>query len=117
MAYVGTRSFEKRLTKVEVQRRKLDRGAVYSVNQDGLILARPRRHASRSPLRLVFFTLLGVLLFKALVLASLGTVSYNARVATLQDGTVVERIGAWIMTADPSTVWVAKQGKLLFSGL
>ncbi|MEN8887838.1 MAG: hypothetical protein ABF243_03100 [Celeribacter marinus] len=117
MVYAGAKSFEKRLTRIEVQRRKLEHGAVYSVNQDGLIIARPRRHASRNPLRLVFLSLLGVLLFKALVFASLGAVSYNARVATLKEGTLVERAGAWAMTADPATIWVARHSKLLLSSL
>ncbi|WP_417257970.1 hypothetical protein [Celeribacter sp.] len=117
MAYAGAQSLEKRLTRIEAQRRKLARGAVYSVNQDGLIVARPRRHTSRRPLRFMFFTLLGALLFKAFVFASLGAVSYNARVEALQEGTLVERIGAWVMTADPTTVWIAEHGKMLFSGL
>lgn len=115
MAYAGSQNLEKRLTRIEVQRRKLARGAVYSVNQDGLIIARPRRRAMRSPLRFLFLCLLGVMAYKALLFASLGAVTYNDRVAKLEEGTIVERMGAWVMQADSATIWFATEGKMLLA--
>ncbi|SFJ71528.1 hypothetical protein [Celeribacter neptunius] len=113
MAYAGSQQLEKRLTKIEARRRALSHGAVYSVNQDGLIIARPRRRGMRRPLHLVIVALVGVLLFKAMLFASIGAGTYNARVATLSEGTAIERAGGWLMHADGLTVWLATQGKML----
>lgn len=113
MAYAGSQKFEKRLTRIEKQRRKLARGAVYAVNQDGLIVARPRRRSTRRPLRFVFFVLAGVMTFKSVLYSHLGAGTYASRVEELSVGTAVEQAGAWVMTADPATIWLAMQFKLL----
>ncbi len=115
MAYAGSQQLEKRLTRIEARRRALKRGVVYSVNQDGLIIARPRRRGMRRPLYLVFFALAGVIAFKAALYASLGAASYAMRVDELAQGTAVERAAAWVMHADQITVWLALQGKMLLS--
>lgn len=57
MAYAGSQQLEKRVTKIEARRRALSHGVVYSVNQDGLIIARPRRRGMRRPLHLAFLPL------------------------------------------------------------
>ena len=109
MAYAGTQNLEKRLTRIEAQRRALSRGAVYSVNHDGLIIARPRRRGMRRPLSVVFCILAGIMAFKAMMYALIGPATYADRVADLQSGTVIEKAGAWLMAADPATVWLAMQ--------
>lgn len=115
MAYAGSQQLEKRLTRIEARRRALKHGVVYSVNQDGLIIARPRRRGMRRPLYLVFVALAGVMAFKAVLYAGLGAASYGQRVTELSQGTMVERAAAWIMQADQFTVWLALQGKMLLS--
>jgi hypothetical protein len=115
MAYAGTQQHTKRLTRIEAKRRAISKGAVYSVNQDGLIIARPRRRGMQLPLRGVFFAFASVILFKVVLLASLGAGTYNSRVAELASGSVFERAGAWAMTADPLTLWTATQVKLLLT--
>ncbi|MFN4154759.1 MAG: hypothetical protein ACK4HF_08900 [Paracoccaceae bacterium] len=46
---------------------------------------------------------------KALFLYQLGAVEYDSRVARLMDGQVTDRIGGWLMQADPVTVAVARK--------
>lgn len=115
MAYTGSQQFDKRLTRIEAKRRSISKGAVYSVNHDGLIISRPRRRGLRFPLRGLFFAIAGLMMFKVGLVVALGTATYATRVGTLADGTVFERFGAWVMAADPSTLWMAMQIKLLLS--
>ncbi|WP_460274125.1 hypothetical protein [Celeribacter sp. ULVN23_4] len=113
MAYAGSQQLEKRVTRIEARRRAIKHGVIYSVNQDGLIIARPRRRGLRRPLYLVFFALAGVMAFKAVLYASLGASTYGTRVAELASGTFVEKAGAWVMHADQFTIWLALQIKML----
>lgn len=115
MAYAGSQQLEKRLTRIEAKRKALSRGVIYSVNQDGLIIARPRRRGLRRPFHLLFMALAAVIGFKAVLYASLGAVTYNDRIAELAEGSIVERAGAWVMTADQLTVWLATEGQLLLN--
>lgn len=115
MAYAGSYKLEERLGRIEAQRRKIAKGAVYSVNQDGLIIAKPRRRGLRFPVRILAFAAASVILFKAVVYAAIGPASYTDRVSSLTDGTAVERFAAWVMTADSATIWLATQLRLLVS--
>lgn len=111
MADANLQSFDKRLRRVTRRHNKLSRGYVHSVNHDGLIVATPRRQRreSRFPVRGLFLVVMGVLLFKGFLYAQLGGATYNNRLAKLQSGTEVEKVGAFMMTADPATLWVAEQ--------
>lgn len=115
MAYEGSQQLEKRLTRIEVKRRSIAKGAVYSVNQDGLIISRPRRTGLRFPMRGLFFAIAALIMFKVGVLAALGAATYADRIDLLNEGTVLERAGAWVMAADPATMWMATQVKLFLS--
>ncbi|MDR7123638.1 hypothetical protein [Pseudotabrizicola sp. 4114] len=57
---------------------------------------------------LVFALVFGTLL-KALLLNQLGAAAYEARVAGLLAGQGIDRIGGWLMQADPVTLAVARQ--------
>ncbi|WP_103332876.1 hypothetical protein [Pseudotabrizicola formosa] len=48
-------------------------------------------------------------LMKAGLLYQLGSVAYGERVADLMAGQAVDRLGGWVMQADPVTVAVARQ--------
>lgn len=109
MAYAGSQLLDKRLTRIEAKRRSISKGAVYSVNHDGLIISRPRRRGLRFPLQGVFFAIVGLMMFKVGLILALGQGTYAARINILAEGTVFERAGAWVMTADPATLWVAAQ--------
>lgn len=115
MASAGSQQLDKRLTRIEARRRALSQGAVYSVNQDGLIIARPRRRGSRRPVHLLLVALFGMIVFKAVLFATLGAGTYTGRIEALSQGTAIERAGAWIMHADALTVWLAVQGKMFLS--
>lgn len=113
MAYSGSQQFKNRSSRVDATRREISKGANYSVNQDGLIISRPRRSGLRFPLRGLFFAIAGLMMFKAGVVATLGIATYTSRIEALGEGTIFERAGAWVMTADPATLWMALQIKLL----
>ncbi len=100
--------FEKRLRAITRRHDRMNRaGVVHSVNHDGLIIAKPRRRALRFPLRGLLLLIAVGFAFKGYLLADLGPATYNDRVGVLQAGTIVEQGGAWLMQADPVTVWSA----------
>lgn len=55
---------------------------------------------------LVFVCAFGL---KVAILYNVSPEFYDARIARLQAGHEVDRLGAWLMQADPVTVWVATQ--------
>lgn len=108
MAEANLRNFDKRMEKILHKHQRLSRGYVPAITEDGLIVARPRRRIVW-PWRSVLFLLCIGLGFKVWLYASLGPEAYNAQVATLATGTQTEKVGSWIMTADPVTVAAAEQ--------
>ena len=63
----------------------------------------------RPMLRILIFASVCVFGLKGAILYKVGPESYEARVARLQTGEGFDRLGAWLMQADPVTVWVAEQ--------
>lgn len=101
--------FDKRVRKiVRGHNRRVANGAVYKMNSDGLIEARPRRRGPRFPLRGLVLLFGAGMLFKGFLLAHLGGIAYNERVGLLAEGTIVEQAGAWVMQPDPVTVQLAE---------
>ncbi len=100
-------SFDQRVRRLSRKHRLMADGVVHRIGDDGLISAYPRRRAPRFPLRGVMILIAAAFLFKAFLLLSLGPITYGNRVALLQDGTLPEQAGAWVMQADPATVWLA----------
>ena len=76
---------------------------------DGLIVSRPKRQPIQISFRVVIFFLAAFIGFKAFLFAGVGPLTYQDRLANLQSGTVVEKAGAYVMQADPLTVYVATQ--------
>ncbi len=102
--------FDQRLRRLTRKHRRMaDAGIVHRMGPDGLVLPYPRRRMPAFPLRGVAILLAAAFLFKAFLFASLGPITYEERVARLQAGSVVEQGGAWVMQADPATVWIAGQ--------
>jgi hypothetical protein len=100
--------FNRRLDKILREHRKLSRGYVTTVNHDGLLIARPRRAVgSTALLRGVLLALATFVLLKAFLYVQLGPEGYAARTAALEGSSPVEAAGAWVMTMDPATLWVA----------
>ena len=63
----------------------------------------------RSLLAPALFVALSVIGLKAMILHSVGAESYNDRVATLMSGEGFDRLGGWMMQADPLTKFAARQ--------
>jgi hypothetical protein len=99
-------TFDERLRRLSRKHRKLANGVVHRVGSDGLIRAYPRRRAPRFPLQGIVILVGAAFLFKSFLYASLGAVVYNERVDLLWQGSIVEKGGAWVMQADPATVWL-----------
>jgi hypothetical protein len=105
--------FDNRLRRISKSRVKLAKGYVSVVGDDGLIIVKPRRKRIQLPIRGALLLFVGFLGFKAMVLVSLGQPVYMDRVGILENGTAVERVGAWVMQADPLTVMVADKIRAL----
>tara|TARA_R110002020_G_scaffold377273_1_gene588334 strand:+ start:320 stop:664 length:345 start_codon:yes stop_codon:yes gene_type:complete len=95
--------FTHRLTRIGVRHAQMTRDHTTRVRIDGSVITIPTRRASAFPFKMFFGLVLGCLAFKALLLVTLGTVTYNQRLATLEDGTLAERIGAVVLQIDPLT--------------
>lgn len=101
--------FDKRLKRINRRHDRMAKGAVRVVQPDGLIVTRPRMYRPRFPLKSIVALLLMGFLFKGFMLANLGADAYDARLANLAQGTMMERAGAWAMQLDPVTVAIAGQ--------
>lgn len=101
--------FEDRLRLLSRKHRAMSHGYVTRMQPDGLIVAQPRRQPIRIPARAVILFVLAFFGFKAFLVANLGPQTYDERLARLNDGTVVEQAGAFVMQADPLTMYVARQ--------
>ena len=77
---------------------------------------RLQRRSRRSVLRPVVVMLASVIGTKAVLMASLGTEDYAARLVNLEQGTTVERAGAFLMGMDPITLQLAGWLAPLFGG-
>ncbi len=100
--------FDKRLKRIVSRHDKMSNGFVRTVQPDGLIVVRPRLYKPRFPLKgLIIVLTLGFAL-KGFLLAYLGADEYQARLAGLEAGSVVEQAGAWVMQPDPVTAVVAE---------
>jgi len=107
--------FNKRLNDIEARHRKLSSGYVRLEERNGLLVPVERMRLRRGvPMRGIVLAIGAFLLFKAFLFAQLGGAVYMDRVAQLDAGTVVERMGGWVMQADPATIWIAAQIAPLF---
>ncbi len=110
MADANLQQFEKRARRIERRHRRLSAGYRTVITRNGLIEARPlRRTGLRFPWKGVILALVALMGFKVFLYTQLGALTYNDRVGRLEAGTAVEQAGAWVMQADPLTLWLAGQ--------
>lgn len=102
MAMANT-DFDQRIRVLTKKHKKLQQGYVMTVNDDGLIVAKPYKVRRKLPLRGIVLLMGAVVLFKALLLASHGATEYNARIAALSNGSNLEQLGGYVMKSDPAT--------------
>lgn len=100
--------FDNRIRRINRKRVNLAGGYVSVVGDDGLIVVKPRRKRARLPVRSFLFLAIGLVCFKALILASLGQTVYEDRLDKLRTGSTVERAGAWVMQMDPVSTMLAR---------
>lgn len=106
-AVTADETFQKRMRQIERRHSKLSKGYLMTVTHDGLVVPQPRRLSFRFPYRGLIATAVAVVFFKAFALAFLGAPGYDARIATMAAGTGAERVGAFLMQADPVSRLVA----------
>ena len=115
MADANYARFSKRVRAIEQRHQRLSSGYVRLEERDGLLVPVERVRLHRGlPLRGLTLALSGFLVFKGFLLAYLGPVTYLDRVAILDQGSVVEKFGAWLMGVDPISFWIADQFGVLF---
>ena len=99
--------FVNRLTQLGRKHEKMTRGYSTKVGKDGLITVTTKRSRRGFPIKGLFLLVLGFFAFKAFMLASVGPVTYNERLAKLENGTIIEQAGAKVLGIDPVTEAIA----------
>ena len=107
--------FNDRVNGVDKKQAKLlRRGYTTRVDRNGVIIAKPKSRRFYFPIKGIVLMIGGFLCFKAFMLAANGPDTYQDRLAILQNGTVVEAMGARVLSVDPATQFIAgKIGPLL----
>lgn len=101
--------FDQRVHNLDRKHNAMSRGYVTQMRSDGLIVARPQRQQSWLPYKYTILFLATLFAFKGFLIASLGAAGYSERVAKLENGTVVEQVGAWVMQIEPVSSFVATE--------
>ncbi|MFY0311191.1 hypothetical protein ACFMBG_14975 [Leisingera sp. D0M16] len=101
--------FQARLKQINRNHEAMSGGYTAKLRPDGLLVVKPHRVQSRISARTLIFFTAAFLLFKGFLMAALGFGSYDERVQTLAGGSGLERAGAFIMQADPVSVFVAQK--------
>lgn len=102
--------FNKRLNMLGRKHNAMTKGYVTKVTRDGLIVVQPKKGRSSrggGAIKLVLLLALGFFGFKAFTLATVGPVTYNERLASLEAGTMPEQLGAKALAIDPISAAMA----------
>lgn len=110
--------FVRRLTVLGRKHEQMTHGYTTRVGPDGLIVVRPKRRArNASGLKLVILAVAMFFVMKITMVVSAGPASYESKLAPLQAGTVIEQMGAYVMSIDPLTKLASEQVSLLMLSL
>lgn len=109
MTTMSQNGFASRIKNVQRKHVRMAQGYDAKVGRDGLIVFRPKRRKAGIPLRWIVVALAGMIVFKGLIMANLGAVSYGERVEALRAGTMVEQMGALVMQPDPASSFMAQK--------
>jgi len=105
----GQHHFLSRVRRLERKHNAMTNGYLARVRADGLIEVLPQKVDTGISPRSVVLFLGAFLLFKGFLIASIGLVGYQERVAKLASGSVLEQGGAMIMIVDPLSLMVAEK--------
>lgn len=108
MAITANVPFQKRLRQIVRRHNRMVHGVSHKLTSDGLIVAQPRIYNPRFPLKGLLLLIAVAFCFKGYIYADLGARTYNDRVASLSQGSMIEKAGSWMMVADPATVIVGE---------
>ena len=111
MAEAQYQEFDRRMRRIVKRHRRLANGYVTVIDNNGLVVAKPRRQLPGISWTAFVGLFLALLAFKAFLFASLGPETYAERVAKLANGTVIEQMGAVVMQPEPVTLWLVEQYK------
>ncbi|MCK0142681.1 hypothetical protein [Aliiroseovarius sp. F20344] len=115
MAEAQVRDFRKRVRQIDRRHNKITRGYVHLEERDGLLVPKESSFKSRSfPLRAIVIALVGLVVFKGLLVSQVGISSYSTRLESLAEGGAIEKAGAWLMQIDPFSLAVAEMVAGLF---
>lgn len=100
------RDFYRRITRIE-EARSNGHGFEGLATFDSHARSRSRTSGSKlvGPL---FFAAVMALSFKGAIHYKVGAATYEKRVDALQSGQSLDRLGGWLMEADPATLWVSQ---------
>jgi hypothetical protein len=101
-------NFQKRLIEIDRKHSRSRGRFVRLEERDGMLVPVDKvRVTRRVPLRGLMLALVAFLGFKAFLFAYLGPITYADRLSSLEQGNVVEQMGAWAMRPDAVSRWVA----------
>lgn len=99
--------FYKRVARIERARKKgFGLEASGTLGRSHYAPTAPRRSSILGP---VLFVLLCGFLLKGVIYSQVGPELYNQRVAALLAGDGIDRVGGWLMQADPVTLYASKR--------
>ena len=102
-------SFDRRVRQLGRKHSRISaNGYAVRLRPDGLVTVVPRRRTPRFPLGAVLGVLAVAFAFKAVLLASMGTASYELKLSDLASGGLAERAGAWVLQPDPLSLALAR---------
>lgn len=101
-------AFANRVNSVSRKHRAMAHGYTAKLRGDGLIVVQPRKVQFKFPVRGFMLLMLIFMLFKGFMIASLGTQEYTARLNVLNNGTLYEQAGGFVMGVDPVSKGIAQ---------
>lgn len=99
-------NFVNRLNVLGRKHEKMTHGYSTKVGKDGLIVvtAKRRRYlGGGAAIKFLLLVTIGFFAFKVFALTAFGPVTYNDRLSKLENGTIIEQIGAKALVIDPIT--------------
>ena len=87
---------------------------VTRIDNNGVVVVKAKRRGFQFPVKGFGLMVLGFFCFKAFMLSANGPEAYSDRLAILKNGTVIEAMGARILSVDPVTQFIADQAGPLF---
>jgi len=106
-------SFYKRQQRVQKKHARMAQGYKTKLDKNGVFVQVPDSKTGSYGLRIMMWSALVFMAFKAFLLTGLGTADYEGHVAALAQGTSFEQVGAWFMQIDPVTAKISELAGLV----